>query len=104
MRIVYGNDRSVGDRFVYFDENYANLVVDDLSSESPTTVAWVRKRLEKFHRDCLPDLADPATFGWLLHLARVASEGQLTICGEEQLLPERLVAVLEWASKKDENL
>lgn len=101
MRVIYDLNRSVGDRFVCFDDTYANLIVDDIVSD-PKTVTWVRKRLEKFQRDCLPDFGDPATLGWLIHLVRVASEGQLTICGEDQLRPEWLVASLEYHSNKQE--
>ncbi len=102
MRVIYDFNRAVGDRFVYFDDAYANLVVDDLGASAPQAVVWVRKRLEKFHRDCLPDFGDPATLGWLIHLVRFASEGQLTICGEDQLRPEWLVSSLEYHSNKQE--
>lgn len=48
-------------------------------------------------RDAWPDLTDSATLGCLLALVREAWEGQFTVCGEEQLTPEALLAALEAA-------
>jgi hypothetical protein len=68
MRVIYSTERDVGDRFITMDDEYVYLVADDLGINRPTEIVAVKKRLDKFHRDCLPDLEDPATFGCLAHM------------------------------------
>lgn len=75
MSVLYHFDSpflsdDVRDRLLSISAGYAHTVVEKNPTSGPMT--WLRKKLDRFIRDCAPDFDDPATFGCLLFLVRQA--------------------------------
>ncbi len=73
MRVSYVWGSDARDMFVAVDAEHAHLVIEDPGEDREVyRMTWLRKRIDSFARDCVPDLDDPATLGCLLALVREA--------------------------------